>query len=127
MLIQQAQRRLTWGWLMELWGVVFTFGVEGDEAVTQRPVLHRLLQDHLLWKDDHVDVIKLAEALQDLSHGLGVGLLRHRTNSNHDLTLLQLQEQKQNERGGAQAQRWSSAGRPRAWMLNAANRAWLRG
>lgn len=50
--------------------VVFTFGVEGDEAVTERPVLHRLLKDHLLWKDDHVDVIKLAEALQDLSHGL---------------------------------------------------------
>lgn len=48
-----------------------TFGVEGDEAVAERPILYWLLQNHLLWKDDHVDVIKLAQALQDLSHGLG--------------------------------------------------------
>ena len=49
---------------------MFTFGVEGDEAVAERPVLHRLLQDHLLWKDDHVDVVKLTKPLQDLSHRL---------------------------------------------------------
>lgn len=51
--------------------VNFTFGVEGDEAVAQRPLLHRFFQDHLLGKDDHIDVVKLTKALQDLSHGLG--------------------------------------------------------
>lgn len=78
----------------------FTFGVEGDEAVTQRPVLHRLLQDYLLRKDDHVDVVELTQALQNLSHGLGFGLLRHGTYANHDLPFLPLKESRKT--GGAE-------------------------
>lgn len=70
----------------------FTFGVERDEAVAQRPVLHRLLQDHLLGKDDHIDVVKLTKSVQDLSHGLGCGLLHHGTYANHDLSLWRLQK-----------------------------------
>lgn len=70
----------------------FTFGVEGDEAVTARPILYWLLKDHLLWKDDHIYVVKLAQALQDLSHGFRVGLLSHGTNSNHNLTLFLLRK-----------------------------------
>lgn len=64
-----------------------TFGVERDETVTQGPFLHRFLQDHLLRKDDHVNVVKLTKALQDLSHGLGRGLLHHGTYANHNLSL----------------------------------------
>lgn len=69
-----------------------TFGVEGDEAVAEGPFLHRFLQDHLLGKDDHVDVVKLAKALQDLSHGLGFGLLHHGTYADHNLSLWWLAE-----------------------------------
>lgn len=72
----------------------FTFGVEGDEAVTARPILHWLLKDHLLRKDDHIYVVKLAQALQDLSHGFRVGLLSHGTNSNHNLTLFLLKKRR---------------------------------
>lgn len=39
-----------------------TFRVKGDEAVTEGPLVHRFLKDHLLRKDDHVDVVKLTEA-----------------------------------------------------------------
>lgn len=67
-----------------------TFGVEGDEAVAQRPLLHRLFQDHLLREDDHVDVVEPAEALQDLGHGLGFGLLGHGADAHHNLSLWRL-------------------------------------
>lgn len=70
-----------------------TFGVEGDEAVAQRPLLHRLFQDHLLGEDDHVDVVEPAEALQDLGHGLGFGLLGHGTDAHHNLSLRRLVEE----------------------------------
>lgn len=66
--------------------------MEGDETVTEGPFLHRLLQDHLLRKDDHVDVVKLAKTLQDLSHGLGFRLLHHGTYANHNLPLWWLVE-----------------------------------
>lgn len=64
-----------------------TFGVERDEAVAEGPFLHRFLQDHLLRKDDHVNVVKFTKAIQDLSHGLGCGLLHHGTYANHNLSL----------------------------------------
>ena len=44
--------------------------MERDKAVAEGPFLHRFLQDHLLRKDDYVDVVKFTKALQDLSHGL---------------------------------------------------------
>lgn len=69
-----------------------TFGVEGDEAVAQRPLLHRLFQDHLLREDDHVDVVEPAEALQDLGHGLGFGLLGHGADAHHNLSFRRLVE-----------------------------------
>lgn len=67
--------------------MVFTFGMEGDETITARPILHRFLQDHLLWKDDHIYVVKLTKALQNLSHGLGFGFFHHSTNANNNLSL----------------------------------------
>lgn len=57
-------------YVFNLFASFCTFRVEGDKAVTEGPFLHRFLQDHLLRKDDHVDVVKLTKALQDLSHGL---------------------------------------------------------
>ncbi len=66
--------------------------MEGDEAVAEGPFLYRFLQDHLLGKDDHVDVVKLTKALQDLSHGLGFGLLHHGTYADHNLSLRWLVE-----------------------------------
>lgn len=66
--------------------------MEGDEAVAEGPFLHGLLQDHLLGEDHHVDVVKLTEALQDLRHGFGFGLLHHGTDAHHDLTLWRLME-----------------------------------
>lgn len=71
--------------------------MEGDEAVAEGPFLHRFLQDHLLRKDDHVDVVKLTKALQDLSHGLGFGLLHHGTYADHNLSLLWLVEKGKTE------------------------------
>ena len=68
--------------------------MEGDEAVAEGPLLHRLLQDHLLGKDDDVDVVELTKALQDLSHRLGFGLLHHSTYADHDLSLRRLVEGK---------------------------------
>jgi len=68
--------------------------VEGDEAVAERPLLHGLLQDHLLGKDHHVDVVELAESLQDLGHGFGLGLLHHGTYADHDLSLRRLADGK---------------------------------
>ena len=68
----------------------FTLGVEGDEAVTQRPLVHRLVEDNILWKDDHSDVLKPAQPLQDLGHWLGLGLLHHATDPHHDLLLRRL-------------------------------------
>lgn len=77
----------------KLWTVSRTFGVEGDEAVAQRPLLHRLFQDHLLGEDDHIDVVEPAEALQDLGHGLGFGLLGHGADAHHNLSLRRLVEE----------------------------------
>lgn len=65
----------------------FTFGVEGDKAVAERPFLYGFLQDHLLGKDDHVNVVELTKALQDLSHGLGFRLFHHGTYAHHNLSL----------------------------------------
>lgn len=77
---------------------IFTFGVEGDEAITKGPFLHRLLQDDLLRKDDHINVVKLTKALQDLSHGLGFGFLCHRAYADHNLSLWGLVEQGRGQR-----------------------------
>lgn len=70
--------------------VIRTFGVEGDEAVTQRPFVHRLIKDDVLWENDHGDVLEPTEPLQDLSHGLGLGLLHHATDPHHNLLLRRL-------------------------------------
>lgn len=47
-----------------------TLGVEGDEAVTQRPFVDGLVEDGVLWEDDHSDVLEPAQPLQDLGHWL---------------------------------------------------------
>lgn len=67
--------------------VCSTFGVKGDEAVTQRPILHWFMEYDVLKEDDHSDVLKLTKALHDLGHSLGVGLLHHGADSYHNLTL----------------------------------------
>lgn len=64
-----------------------TLGVEGDEAVTQRPLVDGLVEDDVLWEDDHSDVLEPAQPLQDLGHGLGLGLLHHAADPHHDLWL----------------------------------------
>lgn len=64
-----------------------TFGVERDEAVAQRPFVHRLVEDDVLWEDDHGDVLKPAQPLQDLGHRLGLGLLHHAADPHQDLPL----------------------------------------
>ena len=69
-----------------------TFGVEGDEAVTKRPIVHRLVEDNLLLKSDHCDVREQTQALQDLLHGFRLGLLGHSTNANHNLSLWGLEQ-----------------------------------
>lgn len=61
--------------------------MEGDEAVAEGPLVHGLVEDDVLREDDHGDVLKLAQPLHDLSHGLGLGLLDHGTDPNHDQTL----------------------------------------
>ena len=65
----------------------FTFRVEGDEAVTQGPFLHRLVEDGILREDDHSEVLKLAQPLQDLGHRLRLGLLHHAADPHHNLSL----------------------------------------
>lgn len=77
---------------------VRTLGVEGDEAVTQRPSVHGLVQNDVLWKDDHSDVLKFAEPFQDLSHWLGLGLLHHATDPHDNLPLRGLYEAERNIR-----------------------------
>lgn len=64
-----------------------TFGVKGDEAVTQRPFVHGLVEDDILWEDDHRDVLESAQPLQDLGHRLRLGLLHHAADPHHDLLL----------------------------------------
>lgn len=64
-----------------------TFGVKGDEAVTQRPLVHGLVEDDILWEDDHRDVLESAQPLQDLGHRLRLGLLHHAADPHHDLSL----------------------------------------
>lgn len=64
-----------------------TFGVEGDETVTQRPFVHRLVEDGVLREDDHGDVLKPAQPLQDLGHWLGLGFLHHAADPHHYLSL----------------------------------------
>lgn len=71
---------------------ICTFGVEGDEAITQRPLLHRLVEDHLLWEDDDGDVLKLTQPLHDLGHRLRIGLLHHGADPHHNLPLRRLGE-----------------------------------
>jgi len=80
-----------------------TFGVEGNEAVAERPVLHGLVsKDRLLGEDHHADVVEQAQALQDLRHGLGVGLLCHGADAHHDLPLRGLQVKKEHVRTNTQ-------------------------
>lgn len=67
--------------------VCATFGVKRDEAVTQRPILHRFIEYDFLREDDYCDVLKLTKALHDLGHRLGVGLLHHGADPHHNLTL----------------------------------------
>lgn len=67
--------------------VCCTLGVERDKAVTERPFVHRLIEDDVLWEDDHSDILKPAQPLQDLGHWLGLGLLHHATDPHHDLSL----------------------------------------
>lgn len=69
-----------------------TLGVEGDEAVTQRPFVYGLVEDDVLWEDDHSDVLKPAQPLQDLGHWLGLGFLHHAADAHHDLALRGLNE-----------------------------------
>lgn len=80
--------------------VCCTLGVEGDEAVTQRPLVHRLVEDDILREDDHGDVLKPAQPLQDLGHRLGLGLLHHAADPHHDLSL-----------------RWLKKGEETCWMI----------
>ena len=70
--------------------VCSTFGVEGDEAVTQGPFVHGLVENDVLREDDHSDVLKPAQTLQNLGHGLWLGLLHHGTDAHHDLSLRRL-------------------------------------
>lgn len=72
-----------------------TFRVKGDEAVTKRPFLHWLAEYDVLGEDDHSDVLKLAQTLQYLRHGLRLGLLHHTADPNHDLTFWRLGRAKQ--------------------------------
>lgn len=73
-----------------------TFRVKWDQAVTEWPLFHRLIEYDVLWKDDHCDVLKLAKTLQDLSHGFGLGFLHHTANPHHDLTLWRLKRKSKN-------------------------------
>lgn len=75
-----------------------TFGVEGDEAVAQRPVVDGLVENHVLGEDHHSDVLELTEPLQDLSHRLRLGLLRHGTDPHHDLSLRGLRGEKKKKK-----------------------------
>lgn len=61
--------------------------MEGDEAVTEGPFVHGLVENDVLGEDDHSDVLKPAQPLQDLGHGLRLGLLHHGTDPHHDLSL----------------------------------------
>lgn len=52
--------------------VAYTLRMEGDEAVTKRPLVHGLIEDDILWEDDDSDVFEPAKPLQDLGHWLGL-------------------------------------------------------
>lgn len=67
--------------------MLLTFGVERNETITEWPVLHRLIENDFLLKRDHCDVFKQTQSLQDLLHRLRLGLLRHGTDTHHDLSL----------------------------------------
>lgn len=82
--------------------------MKGDEAVTQRPFVHRLVEDDVLWEDDHSDVLKPAQPLQDLGHWLGLGLFHHAADPHHDLSLRGLER---GEGGGKRLFNDLSAGR----------------
>ena len=75
---------------------VLTLGVEGDEAVTVGPVFDRFVEDDILLQSYHGDVLKETQALQDLLHRFGFGLLRHCTNADHYLPLWWLREDNKN-------------------------------
>lgn len=94
--VPDARNRMRWVHIRTL---VCTFGVEGDEAVTQGPFVHGLVEDDLLGEDDHCDVLKLTQPFHDLGHGLGLGLLHHGADAHHDLPLWRLGEQRGRERG----------------------------
>lgn len=49
-----------------------TFRVKRDQAVTERPLFHWIIEYDVLRKDDHGDVLKFTQTLQDLSHGFGL-------------------------------------------------------
>lgn len=78
------------------WGVfgghrLGTFGVEAYETVAERPFFHSLVENDVLGEDGDSDVLKPAQPLQDLGHGLGVGFLHHAADSHYDLPLHGLQ------------------------------------
>lgn len=64
-----------------------TFGVERNETITERPVLHRLIENDFLLKRDHCDVFEQTQSLQNLLHRFRLGLFRHGTDTHHDLSL----------------------------------------
>lgn len=66
--------------------------MERDETITERPVFHRLIQNDFLFKRNHSDVFEQTESLQDLLHRFGLWLLRHCTDTHHDLSLRRLQK-----------------------------------
>lgn len=64
--------------------------MEGDEAITEGPFLHRLIENDVLREDDNSNVLESAQSLQDLRHGFGFGFLHHGADSHHDLPLWRL-------------------------------------
>lgn len=59
--------------------------VERDEAIADRPVLHRILEDDVLVEHDHANVFELLQARENLLHWLRLRLLGHRTDADQHL------------------------------------------
>lgn len=58
-----------------------TFAVEGDEAMADRPRLHRIVEDHVVAPHDDLKLPIGSEAVQDVCHRLRFCLLLHGTDS----------------------------------------------
>lgn len=61
-----------------------TFRVEGDETITNGPLVNRLVQDDILIENFCLDVFELVESREDFTHRLRLRLFRHRTNADDD-------------------------------------------